>query len=167
MILITESENEMQPGESIAKFDRTLVDFIHCIESLDEGLFLSKLINWSPRDIVAHLVGWNDHLVKGSAQIKSGAIPFYYIDPGDDFSKVNADIVKDISSTKREELIEQLTASAENLKGYIRTVSSEDYSRDFGVRYKEEVATIERTFEALIGDYDQHKTQIEEWKKYQ
>ena len=157
----------MKAKESIAEFDRTLIDFIHCIESLDEGLFLSKLKNWSPRDIIAHLIGWNHHVVKGCTQIQSGVLPFYDIDPGDDYSKVNADIVKEISSTKREELIEQLTVSAEALKKFIRTISPEDYTQDFGVRHKDEVQTIGGTFDELIDDYNYHKNKIEEWEKLQ
>ena len=157
----------MNPKESIAKFDKALIDFIHCIESLDEGLVLSKLKNWSPRDIIAHLIGWNHHVVKGCTQIQSGVLPFYDIDSGDDYSKVNADIVKEISSTKREELLEQLTVSAEALKKFIRTVSPEDYVRDFGVRHEDEVLTIGITFEELINDYNHHKIAIEEWEKLQ
>jgi hypothetical protein len=155
----------MNQEESIAKFDRNLNDFVLCIESLDDGLFLSKLKNWSPRDIIAHLIGWNELLVKGCTQIQNGALPFYDIDPGDDYCEVNAEIVERISSTDKNELLAELAASAEKLKEYVETVSSEDYSRDFGVRQNEEVITVENTINGLTDDYDYHRKQIEEWRK--
>jgi hypothetical protein len=155
----------MKHEESIAKFDRNLNDFVHCIQSLDDRLFSSKLKNWSPRDIIAHLIGWNELLVKGCTLIQNGVLPFYDIDPGDDYSKVNAEIIEKISSTDKNELLAELAASAEKLKEYIETVSSEDYSRDFGVRLNEEVITVENAFNGLTDDYDYHRKQIEEWRK--
>ncbi len=106
----------MKHEESIAKFDRNLNDFVHCIQSLDDRLFSSKLKNWSPRDIIAHLIGWNELLVKGCTLIQNGVLPFYDIDPGDDYSKVNAEITEKISSTDKNELLAELAASAEKLK---------------------------------------------------
>ena len=155
----------MMPEESIAKFDRNLNAFFHCIQLLDDGLFLTKLKNWSPRDIVAHLVGWNEHLVKGCAQIQNGVLPFYDIDPGDDYSKVNTDIVEKISSTEKQTLLAELAASAARLKEYIETVPAEDYGRDFGVKHHDEVITIGNTFDGLTSDYDYHRKQIEAWRE--
>lgn len=153
----------MKQNESIANFDRSLTGLVDCIKSLNEGLFLSQLGNWSPRDIVAHLIGWNSHIVKGCKQIQDGDLPFYDIDPGDDYCNVNAAIIERISSTDKEELLAELAVSAENLKNYMRAISPEDYTRDFGVRHKDEVITIGDTFDELIDDYDHHITQIEAW----
>jgi hypothetical protein len=155
----------MKPEESIAKFDSSLNAFVQCIRLLDDGLFLTKLKNWSPRDIVAHLVGWNEHLVKGCAQIQNGTLPYYDIDPGDDYCKVNADIVEKISTTEKQELLAELAASAKKLKECIESVSPEDYGRDFGVRLDDEVITIGNTFDGLTSDYDHHREQIEAWQK--
>lgn len=153
----------MTSEESIAKFDRTVAEFSHCIESLDDESMLSKLNNWSPRDIIAHLIGWNYHFVKGLAQIRNGELPFYDVDPGENYCNVNAEIIQRITSTKKEELLAELELSADGLKRYIESLSSEDYSRDFGVRHKDEVVTIENTLSELIEDYNHHKKQIEEW----
>lgn len=153
----------MTSDESIAQFDRNVAEFSLCIQSLDDESILSKLNNWSPRDIVAHLIGWNYHFVKGLAQIRNGKLPFYDVDPGENYCNVNAEIIQRITSTKKEELLAELELSADGLKHYIETLSSEDYSRDFGVRHNDEVVTIGDTFNELIDDYTHHKSQIEAW----
>ncbi len=65
----------------IAKLGLSVEDFARCVASLNEELFLKKLDSWSPRDIVAHLIGWNYYIIEGSKQIKRGELPFYDIDP--------------------------------------------------------------------------------------
>lgn len=153
----------MNQAESIANFESTLKSFTGCIAGLDDGMLLAPLNNWSPRDIVAHLIGWNDHIIKGSRQVLNGELPFYDIDPGEGYCKVNAAIIEQISSTDKEELLEQLAGSAQNLKEFISTLSAEDYSHDFGVRHNDEVVTVGDTFEEMIADYSHHEKQIVEW----
>ena len=79
--------------DQIGGLDRSVKAFSQCVASLDEQRFLQKLNGWTPRDIVAHLVGWNRYVVKGGRQILRGELPFYDIDPGDNYSKVNAVLV--------------------------------------------------------------------------
>jgi hypothetical protein len=43
----------------IALFDKEVAAFVECVRSLQEDQFLRKLNHWSPRDIVAYLIGWN------------------------------------------------------------------------------------------------------------
>jgi hypothetical protein len=38
-------------------------EFVDLIHSLPEALFLSSMNGWSPRDVVAHLIGWNGHMI--------------------------------------------------------------------------------------------------------
>jgi hypothetical protein len=50
--------------DQIASFEKEVAAFEECIRSLQEDQFLRKLNHWSPRDIVAHLIGWNRALIQ-------------------------------------------------------------------------------------------------------
>jgi len=134
------------------------------VDSLNEELFLKKLYQWSPRDIVAHLIGWNRYIIEGSKQIKRKELPFYDIDPGEDYSKVNDVLVQQYSSRDKQELLEELQTSAHELKQFLESLDSSEWDRDYGVRHKGATITIQNTVDELIEDYDIHREQIEEWR---
>jgi len=134
-----------------------------CAVALERESFLAKLNGWSPRAILAHLIGWNRHVIEGSRQIQLGELPFYDIDPGENYSKVNEALVRKISTNDRQVLIRELHSSANNLKEYLGSLEPEVWARDFGVRHGGSTVTIRDTVEELIEDYDHHRRQIEEW----
>jgi hypothetical protein len=153
----------MNIEEQIAKFDQSIEDFVRCVASLNEEFFLKRSDHWSPRDVVAHLIGWNRYIIEGSNQIRKGELPFYDIDPGEDYSKVNAVLVLEYSSTDRQEMLDELQVSAQELKRFMRSLDTSEWSRDYGVRHKGDVITIQNTVDELIEDYDIHTERIEEW----
>ncbi len=146
----------------IAKFDQSIKDFVHCVASLNEEFFLKRPNHWSPRDVVAHLIGWNRYIIEGSNQIRRGELPFYDIDPGEDYSKVNAVLVLEYSSTDRQEMLDELQVSAQELKRFILSLDSSEWSRDYGVRHKGAIITIQNTVDELIEDYDIHTKRIKD-----
>lgn len=141
----------------------------HCVEAfaasvagLDERLFRSNVNGWTPRDIVAHLIGWNRHIVQGAKQILCGELPFYDVDPGPNYSKVNAALVRQYGDTDRSVLLERLAESAGELMAFLRAIDPGEWDRDFGVRHKGEKLTVKSTVDDLIADYDHHRAQLEE-----
>ena len=153
----------MKIETQIAKFDQSIEDFVHCVASLSEELFLKRHNHWSPRDVVAHLIGWNRYIIEGSNQIRRGELPFYDIDPGEDYSKVNAVLVLQYSSTDRQEMLDELQVSYQELKQFIQSLDPSEWSRDYGVRLEGDVITIQNTVDELIEDYDIHKERIRDW----
>ena len=147
----------------IASFQKNVDAFDRCIRSLQQDQFLRKLNHWSARDIVAHLIGWNRSLIQGSNQIRKSELPFYDIDPGENYSKVNDSFVKQFSSESREELLNEMSTSAVELADFLRTLSPEEWDHDYGVRHKEVVVTIRNSMEELKDDYAHHLRQIEVW----
>jgi hypothetical protein len=136
-----------------------------CVVALERESFLAKLNGWSPRDILAHLIGWNRHVIEGSRQIQRGELPFYDIDPGENYSKVNAALVRHYGSEDRQWLLEQLHNTASELKEYLVALDPANWARDFGVRHDGSRVTISDTVDELIEDYDHHRKQIEDWGK--
>jgi hypothetical protein len=146
----------------VNRFDHSVKDFARCIEALSEKSFLAKLNGWSPRDILAHLIGWNRYTITGCEQIRKGQIPFYFIDPGDDFSKVNAVLVQQYAATDQKELLGELEVSAQALKQYLLSLTPTEWEADYGVRYAGSPITIRNSVEALLEDYIAHRQEIEE-----
>jgi hypothetical protein len=157
----------MKIESQIIKFEQSIEEFVNCVASLNEELFLKRFNQWSPRDVVAHLIGWNRYIIEGSHQIMRGELPFYDIDPGEDYSKVNALLVLEYSSRDIQKMLDELQVSAQELKRFILSLDSSEWSRDYGVRHKESIITIQNTVDELIEDYNIHKERIEEWLRSQ
>jgi hypothetical protein len=151
----------------LSRLEKNLDDLCRCVSSLDERMFLRPIRQWSPRDIVAHLVGWNRYLVQGADQIKRGELPFYDIDPGDNYSNVNAALVRKYSSTSRDELLDDLRTSAQELQQYLRSLDTTEWDRDYGVRHAGAIITIRNSVDELIDDYQHHREQISTWRETQ
>ena len=149
--------------EQLTNYNRCVREYVKCIESLPEALFLKKMDDWAPRDVTAHLIGWNLHKIKGCLQIKKGEVPFYFIDPGDDFCEVNALLVRKYDSRDKNKLINQLNASTEKLCEFLATLDPADWETDFGVRLMGRTVTIKNSIEAMAYDFINHRQQIEKW----
>ena len=134
--------------------------FEAALVALDEVSFLGPLGNWTPRDVAAHLIGWNRAVVRGSKELLEGQLPFYDVDPGENFARVNAEMVRAVATTDREELLDQLHASVERLAAFLRSLDESDWKRDSGVRNQSEILTVVDTVEALVEDYSHHASQL-------
>ncbi len=151
--------------EQVRQVEDCVEAFAASVAALDQHLFLTKVTNWTPRDIVAHLIGWNRHIALGAEQILLGELPFYDIDPGPDYSKVNAALVRAYPETDRMALLSSLAASAGELTVFLRAMSPGAWDRDFGVRHGRETLTVKSTVDDLIADYHHHRTQLERMQR--
>ena len=149
--------------EQLEKYNRGIREFMKCVESLPEALFLTKMDDWAPRDVAAHLIGWNLGTLEGCQQMKNREIPAYLIDPGDDFCKFNAVLVREYNSKDRNELMSQLNDSAEKLREYLNALDPADWETDFGITYHGQTVTIKNTVDALVSDFINHRQQIGKW----
>ncbi len=76
---------------------------------------------------------------------------------------MNAVLVLEYSSADRQEMLDELKTSAQELRQFIQSLDPDVWSRDYGVRHKGAVITIQNTVDELIEDYDIHKERIKEW----
>lgn len=154
---------EITIKKQVDNLNHCVQEFINCVDLLPESLFLKKMNDWSPRDVTAHLIGWNLYTIKGCQQLMKGELPFYFIDPGVDFCKVNALLVREYDSKDKKKLIVQLNASTTELKKFLSAVTPADWESNFGVIYNGETVTIKNSADALISDFVTHRHQIEKW----
>ena len=137
--------------------------FTACLSPLSVLVFLRPMTQWAPRDVVAHLIGWNRYTRTGCEQITQGMVPFYFADAADDFRHVNAYSVQTYASPEKSDLIEELTASFQELLHFLICVPPESWQADYGVRYQGGPVTIANTVSALSRDYLEHTKDIEKW----
>jgi hypothetical protein len=149
--------------KKIEELNTSVREFARCIDLLPESVFLKKMDGWAPRDVAAHLIGWNINTIKGCQQLINGEVPFYFNDPGDDFCKVNALLVREYDVKDKKKLIIQFNASVEKLKRFLVAVDPADWEANFGVTFKGEPITIKNSVNTLIHDYINHRQQIEKW----
>ena len=137
--------------------------FEACIGALAEGSFLRPMDGWSPRDVVAHFIGWNRYTIRGCRDILCGVSPFYLRDEPNDFRNVNAVSVQQYASESQPTLLRELDASFEELKAYLLTLAPSEWRRETGVKHKWAPITVENSVAGLRGDYDAHRKAIERW----
>jgi hypothetical protein len=89
--------------------------------------------------------------------------PSYLVDPGNDFSKVNAVSVQRYRSNSRSALVNELEASTGELRLFILSLGPAEWETDYGVRWRGGTVTIKNTVDGLIRDYVIHTRQIEKW----
>jgi hypothetical protein len=154
----------MNVENQIEKLNKNVQTLASSVAALNQEQFLMKLNGWSSRDIVAHLIGWNRAIIQGSQQILKAQLPFYDVDSGENYSKVNAEFVRKYSSTDLQEMIKDLRRSADELSQFLTILNEKDWSHDFGVKNKGLMVTIQSTVDELIEDYEHHVAQIENWK---
>jgi len=149
--------------EQANNLNRSIKEFVECIDSLPEALYLKKIDDWTPRDVLAHLIGWNRYTMEGCQRIREGETPFHFVDPGDDFSKVNAVLVREYDSRDKRRIIKELEVSAQEVEQFLLSVNSTEWETDYGVTYKGGSVTVRNMIDALNYDYVDHRRQIEKW----
>jgi len=152
--------------DQIAALRRNLRAFIDVITALPEDRFLTKLDDaWTPRDVTAHFIGWNIASIRGIKELMHGKVPYLHDDPGEDFAKANAFLVKQYASRDRDELVRQLETSSEELAAFMKTLDPTVWDTDWGATFEGGPRTLRNSLEPLVEDYVNHRHQIEAWAK--
>src|SRR5512146_1735259 len=98
----------MTKTDQLMELEQAYEHFAAVVVSLSPAEFLHSLGDWTPRDILAHLIGWNRNILVGCQQIQVGAAPFYHAESQSDYLHVNAEFIARFDSTDREALLREL-----------------------------------------------------------
>ena len=153
----------MHPSEQLKSLEEALERFKACIRLLPEALFTTLMDGWAPRDVVAHLIGWNRYTVAGCRDILHGRKPKYLADHINDFSNVNAESIERYSTGDRDELLVELDRSFAELRAYLESEGGERWEAHRGVSHDQWVIYAPDSVDALCDDYDAHREEIERW----
>ncbi len=147
--------------DQLAGLEQANSAFIQTVLELTPEAFLNSLGGWSPRDLTAHLIGWNRSILVGCKSILEGEEPFYHFDGPNDYHRVNATYLAVFPSTGREELLFQLDSSNKALVSFLSGVKEQDWNRDTGVvHYRGGPASVARSIDSLTRDYRNHQEEI-------
>lgn len=150
--------------EDIERLRSGIKAFTEVIAKLGDDTFLRPVTEWSPRDVTAHLIGWNVNTMEGCRCIQQGQAPAYLADVMNDFQHVNAASVRRYNSRVKAELMAQLHTTADALLSYLGQLAPDAWERDFGAREPDgQPATIRGDIEALAADYVGHAQEVASW----
>jgi hypothetical protein len=150
--------------ERIAQLKSAVDEFSVCVESLPEKSFLQAIDEWTPRDVVAHLIPWNRYFLEVCQGLQAGKTPTYYSDTANDYANINAEFVRRHSSRDRRLLLDELWTSFQEFHRYLLTLDPAEWNADRGVTHvRGGAATIGRVVDSLTSDYAHHTRQIREW----
>jgi hypothetical protein len=154
----------MQNQDILLPLQNAYQPFRDLILSLSESDFLSPMDDWSPRDVVAHLVGWNWQMIEASTSIMAGETPAYYADAPNDYKNINAAYVERYASRSRTELVGVLESSMQDFASFVMALPPHELDADHGVlHYRGHPATVAGIINSLKGDYEHHTRQVGEW----
>jgi len=153
----------MNHDAALAPLEQAWRSLDAAVRALPEERFLAPLRGWSARDIVAHLIGWNRHMIEASGSILRGESPAYYADAPLGYRNLNAAHAAAYSSRSREELLRELEASLQELKTFVRSLRMGEIDDSHGVlHYIGRPATIAGILRSLTQDYRDHAAEIDE-----
>jgi hypothetical protein len=139
-------------------------DFVAGVLSVPEARFLASMNGWSPRDVVAHLIGWNRLMIQSGISILAGEPPAYYADAANDFRSINAAFVAAYSLPTKADALRRLDLTMGEFEAYIAGLSAAQLFSDRGIRHHSgQPATVAKLIGSLAGDYALHARQIREW----
>jgi hypothetical protein len=139
-------------------------EFTGVIRTLSDEQFLASMDGWSPRDVVAHLIGWNGLMIEASSAILAGMAPTYYADAQYDYEHINAGFTSKYSSRSKRKLLKELKSSLDRFVSFIASLPPEELDQAHGVlHYSGRPATVARVITSLAGDYQHHSRQIADW----
>ena len=147
--------------EQLADLELAYAEFMQTAKGLSPEDLMRPLGDWTPRDILAHFVGWNRITLVGCAELCEGVEPFYFHDGTNDYRKVNAPFFSRYNSSDLNILLTQVKETMDALMSYLRTVNENEWELDTGiVHYRGGPATVARCVDSLIRDYRKHREEI-------
>lgn len=150
-------ENEL----ALAPLERAFKDLVAAVRSLPETCFLSPMHGWSARDIVAHSIGRNRHLIEASGSSLRGESPAYYADVPHEYRNLIAAHVAAHPSRSKDELLCEFDASLTESATFVRSLPPEELANSHGVlHYSGRPATVGGLITSLTQDYQERGTQI-------
>jgi len=137
--------------------------FVATLEAQPDALFLHEREGRTPRDIVAHLIGWNHSAVAVRAAIARGELPACMVEPGPDFSNTNARAMAIYDSRDKAVLLAQLRDSAAAWDAMLRELPEAEWDETNGVRLGQWPVSNGTFVEAMTEDYEHHREEISQW----
>lgn len=148
---------------ALVKARRDILAEISVLSKADrEQIFLGV---WSVKDLLAHLAGWDFTNMEAVNSVLAGNLPSFYEYHDRDWQTYNAMLVAKYKKNSFKELLASVKNSQKKLIEILGSIPSEDFNKDFGVRFRGYKVTIQRLLEAETKDEQVHCRQIADFFK--
>lgn len=118
---------------------------------------------WSVKELLAHLIGWDYTYIAAIQDLIAGELPSFYEAYDADWRSYNSNLVREYEKENWSELVSALQQSHKQLVDYVQTLPDEAFGTDWGVRFRGTNVTIARLIEAETADEREHFRQISRW----
>jgi hypothetical protein len=115
---------------------------------------------WSVKDLVAHLIGWDETNVRAVRSLLRGKLPTFYAQHDRDWQTYNARLVRRSGGRPIGTLMRMERQSHGKLLEVLEAVPPDKFGADVGVRFRGFKVTIERLIAAEAEDERTHARQI-------
>lgn len=140
---------------------RNLIDLVTTLSPEQrEEVFLGE---WSVKELIAHLIGWDRTYVAAVQDLRASELPGFYAAYDEDWQSYNRNLVQEYLKGDWQDLLAAAKQSHSDLIGYLRTLTEDEFEQDWGVRFRGTPVTISRLIDAEIKDDREHLGQIKAW----
>jgi uncharacterized damage-inducible protein DinB len=138
--------------------------FLDTLEGLteSESSISGSMGTWSVKDVIAHMVYWDEEFLEGLKILREGKYPDYL---DSDWDEVNAREVESRKGLSLEELARSLGQSGEMIRQYLEGLGEEEFSASRGLKWRDWDVTIEWVLQGLIGHDRHHTKKMLSWRK--
>ena len=160
------SKTQVHKEEVILALVKTRQNILNSVSTLlkpeREQVFLGI---WSVKDLLAHLAGWDFTNADAVSSVLAGKLPSFYEFHDHDWQTYNAMLVAKYRRNSFKELLASVKNSHKKLIKILGSVPSEDFNKDFGVRFRGYKVTVQRLLEAEAKDEQVHCRQMVDFFK--
>jgi len=121
---------------------------------------------WSPKDLLAHLVGWDFTNVEAVTDILAGKLPGFYPHYDPNWEIYNAHLVARYKRDDFAEMLSSVENSHKQLLDLLGTVPASEFGKDRGLRFGSRKVTIAGLLQVEIEDERIHYTQLEKFASH-
>ena len=122
---------------------------------------------WSAKDMIAHLIGWDYANIEAVHAILNDRLPAFYAYHDHDWRSFNAELVGLYRLEDYDALLQAARESNQMLYDVLLTVPAGEFERDHGVRFRGYKVTIARLLAAESDDEQIHAQQLREFQQIQ
>ena len=115
---------------------------------------------WSARDLLAHLIGWDRVDIEAIDDLVAGRLPAFYAEHDADWATINARLVRRYRMDDWTALLTAARASQQALSARLRELPEADFGRDHGVRWQGRRVTLRGLLAAARRDEEEHLQQL-------
>lgn len=120
---------------------------------------------WSAKDIVAHLIGWDRANAEAVQAVLAGRLPAFYAHRDPDWRAFNAELVAQYRDEDYVAGLRAARASHQALCELLESIPAAEFERDHGVRFRGYKVTIARLLAADSRDEQVHAQQLREFQR--